>query len=156
MAWWMAHLRLGEAVLSDLPAREGFDEAMYYAGCVATDCGRRVERPGQRAVYMPDRPATHWVDSNDKWDEPIHFERFYDQYLRVPSVYKGQYAWRGLKTARTVFSSSTCRQQAFVLRPCPRRFQFPGRSKGVFRRQAAFMRSAKGRLAMAIVNNRRA
>ena len=52
--------------------------------------------------------------------------------------------------------SSTCRQQAFVLRPCPRRFQFPGRSKGVFRRQAAFMRSAKGRLAMAIVNNRRA
>ena len=83
MAWWMAHLRLGEAVLSDLPAREGFDEAMYYAGCVAPDCGRRVERPGQRAVYMPDRPATHWVDSNDKWDEPIHFERFYDQYLRV-------------------------------------------------------------------------
>ena len=83
MAWWMAHLRLGEAVLSDLPAREGFDEAMYYAGCVAPDCGRCVERPGQRAVYMPDRPATHWVDSNDKWDEPIHFERFYDQYLRV-------------------------------------------------------------------------
>lgn len=83
MAWWMAHLRLGEAVLSDLPIREGFDEAMYYAGCVAPDCGRRVERPGQRAVYMPDRPATHWVDSNDKWDEPIHFERFYDQYLRV-------------------------------------------------------------------------
>lgn len=83
MAWWMAHLRLGEAVLSDLPAREGFDEAMYYAGCVAPDCGRRVERPGQRAVYVPDRPATHWVDSNDKWDEPIHFERFYDQYLRV-------------------------------------------------------------------------
>lgn len=83
MAWWMAHLRLGEAVLSDLPAREGFDEAMYYAGCVAPDCGRRVERPGQRAVYMPDRPATHWVDSNDKWDEPIHFERYYEQYLRV-------------------------------------------------------------------------
>lgn len=83
MAWWMAHLRLGEAVLSDLPIREGFDEAMYYAGCVAPDCGRRVERPGQRAVYMPDRPATHWVDSNDKWDEPIHFERYYEQYLRV-------------------------------------------------------------------------
>ena len=83
MAWWMAHLRLGEAVLSDLPAREGFDEAMYYAGCVAPDCGRRVERPGQRAVYMPDRPATHWVDSNDEWDEPIHFERYYEQYLRV-------------------------------------------------------------------------
>ena len=34
--------------------------------------------------------------------------------------------------------SSTCRQQAFVLRPCPRRFQFPGRSKGVFRMRAAF------------------
>ena len=74
----------------------------------------------------------------------------------LPSVYKEQYAWRGLKTARTVFSSSTCHQQAFVLRPCPRRFQFPGRSEGVFRRQAAFMRSAKGRLAMAIVYNRRA
>lgn len=83
MAWWMAHLRLGEAVLSDLPAREGFDEAMYYAGCVAPDCGRRVERPGQRAAYVPGRPATHWVDSNDKWDEPIHFERYYEQYLRV-------------------------------------------------------------------------
>ena len=78
------------------------------------------------------------------------FQRF------IPSAYKGQYAWRGLKTARTVFSSSTCRQHAFVLRPCPRRFQFPGRSEGVFRMQAAFMRSAKGRLVMAIVYNRRA
>lgn len=82
MAGWITHLRLAEALMAELSAAEAIDEEFYYAGSLAPDCGRRIEYSGQKARYVPERERTHWVDDNEEWDVPIHFERFYDQYLR--------------------------------------------------------------------------
>lgn len=82
MAGWITHLRLAEALMAELSAAEAIDEEFYYAGSLAPDCGRRIEYSGQKARYVPGREHTHWVDDNGEWDAPIHFERFYDQYLR--------------------------------------------------------------------------
>jgi hypothetical protein len=80
MAGWLTHLRIAENVI-DLIGFEP-DELLYYVGSIAPDAGELHYDETGRRFYVPARYITHWTDETKVWDRPIHFERFYNEYVQ--------------------------------------------------------------------------
>ena len=80
MANWITHLRIAEAVMkkSDLSV----DIEKYLAGSIATDCGTVVYDANGKRGYNPPRYISHWTDNISDWDSKIHYERFYDTFVK--------------------------------------------------------------------------
>jgi uncharacterized membrane protein len=95
MADWLTHLRTAHSVIDkiDFPV----DEEKYYIGTIATDCGKIKFDDNGKKYYDPSRYISHWTDDITDWDRPVHYDRFYDKYLKnetdhiKKSFYMGYY-----------------------------------------------------------------
>lgn len=80
MAGWVTHLRVAESCMNLFDF--SVDSEKYFIGTLATDCGRNLFDKNGNKYYNPPRYISHWTDNSLDWDAPIHYERFYDVYLR--------------------------------------------------------------------------
>ena len=85
MAYWISHLRVAQAVKDkvDFP----LDIEKYYVGSIATDCGSIQTDENGKHFYIPPRYVSHWTDNIPNWDAPIHYDRFYDTYIKNENDY---------------------------------------------------------------------
>lgn len=80
MANWVTHLRIAEAVFNKLDLSLDFEK--YLVGSIATDCGTIVYDDKGKRGYNPPRYISHWTDDIEDWDRAIHYERFYEAYIK--------------------------------------------------------------------------
>jgi hypothetical protein len=80
MAYWITHLRIADEVIKKLDFN--VDMQKYLVGSIATDSGVAVFNEEGKKSYVPCRSVSHWTDEPSKWDTPIHYNRFYDLYVR--------------------------------------------------------------------------
>ena len=81
MAYWIAHLRIADAVLNRMNL--SVDKERYFVGAIATDGGQSIfDESGKKIGYNPPRHISHWTDDKTDWDIAIHYSRFYDTYVK--------------------------------------------------------------------------
>lgn len=85
MANWLTHLRISQAVIDKIDS--SVDEEKYYIGTIAPDGGKiHFDEKGKK-YYEPPRYISHWTDNISDWDRTIHYERFYDKYVKNETDY---------------------------------------------------------------------
>lgn len=81
MAYWITHLRIADAVLNKLNLMVDIEK--YFIGCIAADSGIIIyDERGKQVGYNPPRFVSHWTDDIPDWDRTIHYQRFYDSYVK--------------------------------------------------------------------------
>lgn len=80
MAGWLTHLRTAESCINVF--NFSLDAEKYYIGAIAADCGEVLFDENGKKYYNPPRYISHWTDNIPDWDAPIHYERFYDVYIK--------------------------------------------------------------------------
>ena len=80
MANWVTHLRIAEEVLKKIDF--SVDIEKYLVGSVAADSGTVGYDENGKRGYNPPRYVSHWIDNVPGWDVSIHYERFYDTYIK--------------------------------------------------------------------------
>ena len=80
MANWVTHLRIAEEVLNKIDF--SVDIEKYFVGSIATDSGTVGYDENGKRRYNPPRYVSHWTDNIPDWDVRIHYDRFYDTYIK--------------------------------------------------------------------------